>query len=166
MISPEMKLPLFQLPNSSLQKCWFHTAPIPWRSVSCVHAWLLKLAAGLVRHHKQQKPTKLRTARIQRGQPRPGARTSEASAPRLRQILRLQLREGSDVLQMAGFNLPPCLCLCELHFQGKCAVSCPMRVEGCRRGTTAVTARAHTGRHCSHAAFFAGLTASCRGPDL
>lgn len=132
--APEMKLPLFQLPKSSLQKCWFYTVPIPWRSVSCVHAWLLKLAAALVGHHKWQKPTKLRPARIQRGQPRRGAHTSEASAPRLPQILRLQLREGSVALQMAGFNLPPCMCLCELHFQRKCVVSCPMRVEGCRGG--------------------------------
>lgn len=87
------------------------------------------------RNRKQQKTTKLRlvdqrASAVSRGTVRTLLRPELRGSP---QILRLQLRGRSDMLQMSGSNLAPCLRLC-LHFQGKCAVSCPMRVQGCGGG--------------------------------
>lgn len=117
----------FQLPNPSLQKqkCCFL---IPRRSVT-LGFWSWQQLQSRITDRKTNQVAAYWPAHI-RGQPQHGVDTSETNGPLLPQILRLQLRERSDLLQMSGFNLPPHLWLRELRFQGKCAVSCPKRVEG------------------------------------
>lgn len=135
MISPEMKLPLFQLPNSWLEKCWIYTVPIPWRSVSCVHVWLLKLAAALDGHHKTSKK-----------QPSCDQRASSAvSHGAVRTLLRPVLHgfrkffdfscERAAMRCRWPVSIFRRVCVCaSCTFRGSAPFSCPMRVEGCREG--------------------------------
>lgn len=148
------------------QKCWFFNPPEVSFSALRRRRWRLasEVGSSSSRASEIEKTKQVAAywpAHI-RGQPQHGADTSWSSGPLLAQILRLQLREGSDMLQMSGFNLPPRLCLRELHFQGKCAVSCPMRVEGCGGDHSGDGA----GRHCCHTAFSSERTPFCKGSDL
>lgn len=166
MISPEMKLPLFQLPNSWLQKCWIYTVPIPWRSVSCVHAWLLKLAAALDGHHKTSKK-----------QPSCDQRASGAvSHGAVRTLLRPVLHGFRKFFDFSCERAPMrcrwpvsifrrvCVCAsCTFRGSAPSAVQCASRdAEGDHSGDGAGTHREALLSRC----FPRRTNGSCRGPDL
>lgn len=82
----------------------------------------------------------------------PGSTNSSTSAARRR-------RCAADVrFQSSAASV------CALWGEVRCQLSNARR--GMQRGTTAATVLTHTGRHCCHAASFAGITAFCKGSDL
>lgn len=99
-------------------------------------AWLLKLAAAPVVHHRQTNPTKLRLI---------GQRASAARISAARTLLGPAVHRVRKIFHFSYKRAPKC-CRCPVSifrrvcvgvsctFRGKCAVSCPMLVEGCGWG--------------------------------
>lgn len=171
MLSSEMKrLPSFiSAPKdfaAASKKCWFL---IPRRSVFllCVlggDAWLLKLAAAPVVHHRWKKQTKLRLI---------DQRASTASLSTARTLLRPAVHCFHKFFDFSYERAPIC-CRCPVSiFRRVCVcVSCtfrlsaPSAVQCASRDAVGDHSGDGTGRHCFHAAFSSGRTPFCKGSHL